>query len=285
MPVPLRRKYGFWVVHQPLFCQFLGIYGQQQTPTIIDQFAKVLLAEYRYGSILHLQLPVMGSCFTQKPFQVRQCHTHLLPLQRPYPDLYTKYAPDTRRHLRQAKAAGWAVEASTELTPLLELFKTNHAATIPGGVGDWAYDGLKNVVQGLQKRGLVTIRYALRDGKPEAGVLFAHTDNRAVYLFNAASRVGRKHHARTLLIDQWIHEMSGRMSYEFDFESPEKESIARFYQKFGATPSTYLALRWSRLPLLSRSILRLKKWFQRVYRAKPGAISEIWGAASGRRIA
>ncbi|KAB7730523.1 GNAT family N-acetyltransferase [Rudanella paleaurantiibacter] len=264
MPVPLRRKYGFWVVHQPLFCQFLSIYGPQITTPIADQFARVLLTEYRYGSILHLQLPVATPGFTEGPFLVQEYHTHLLPLQHPYPHLYQQYAPDTRRHLRRAKAANWTVETSTDLTPLLNLFKAHHAGTIPGGVAEWAYDGLNNVVQALQKHGMVTLRYASRDGKPEAGVLFAHTGNRVVYLFNAASAVGRKHHARTILIDQWIQETSGRRVYVFDFESSEKRSIARFYKKFGTVPSGYLVLRWNQMPKLFRGILALKNWLLRL---------------------
>ena len=63
MPVPLRRKYGIWVVHQPLFCQFLGVFGAKLTPDLEDDFARALLKHYWYGSIFYLRLPEKNSPF------------------------------------------------------------------------------------------------------------------------------------------------------------------------------------------------------------------------------
>jgi hypothetical protein len=265
MPVPLRRKFGIWVVHQPLFCQFLGVFGAEITPDLGETFARTLLKKYHYGSLFHIKDQPALTEIGQQGFSSQQAHTHLLDLSLPYETLSKHYSSDTRRHLRQAQAAQWLVQDSTDPAPLLALFRQHHARQIPGGVGDWAYSLFENLFAELQKRGLATLRYAIWEGIVEAGVLVVKSDNRVIYLFNAASERGRKQHARTLLIDQVIQEQAGRKNRMFDFESPEKESVARFYRGFGTTESPYWAVRWNRLPWLVRKTLpKLRSLLQAV---------------------
>ncbi len=265
MPVPLRRKFGIWVVHQPLFCQFLGVFGAEITPNLVEAFARTLLKKYRYGSVFHINSSPAFAEMGLQPFSSQQAHTHLLDLSNSYQTIHGNYSSDTRRHLRQATAFGWVVQESTDPAPLLALFWQHHARQIPGGVGEWAYELFENLFGDLQKRGLATLRYAIRAERIEAGAVFIESDNRVIYLFNAASEVGRTHHARTLLIDQVIQEQAGCERVMFDFESPENESITRFYQGFGATESPYWTLRWNRLPwLLRNSLPKLRSLLQAV---------------------
>lgn len=150
---------------------------------------------------------------------------------------------------------------STNPEPLITLFQQNHTAGIDGGVADWAYDILRNLITELSKRKLITLRYACRNGRIDAGALFVYEGNRIIYLFNAASETGRRGNARTLLIDQLIQEKAG-MELVFDFESPEKLAIRDFYRSFGAVEEPFYELRWNRLSLVenllrvSRSMLR-----------------------------
>lgn len=247
MPVPLRRKRGMWVVHQPLFCQFLGVFGTNLTPNLVNAFAQKMLQQRWYGSILHLSPPFPPHSELFLFHSPTVCHTHLLDLSRSYETLYHHFSPDTRRHLRQAKTADWEVQESNDPRPLLSLFRHYQADRIPGGVGEWAYALFEHLFEELQKRRFATLRYALRSGQIEAGAVFVQSDNRIIYLFNAASELGRRNHARTLLINQMIREQAGCEGRLFDFESPEKESIARFYKGFGAEPSPYVVVRWNRL--------------------------------------
>lgn len=255
MPIPLRRKFGIWVVHQPLFCQFLGIFGANVTPEITNLFAEALLKRYRYGSIFHLHLPNQAGLFQALPFNVTRFDTHLLDLSVDYKTIYQNYSSDTRRHLRKAQATCWLLQESIDSEPLLSLFRQYHAGQIPGGVGEWAYRLFENLFGELLKRGLASLQYAVLDGKIEAGAVFVECDGRIIYLFNAASEKGRQHHARTLLVDKQIQERVWRDGLMFDFESPETESIAQFYRGFGATESSFMGMRWNNFPWLLRSLL------------------------------
>ena len=257
MPVPLRRKQGFWVVHQPLFCQFLYVFSPDKTfdPT---PFLQAVQQRYRYGSML---------CVRRYPHSsldfniVRQRATHVLDLSVSYETIAHTYTHDRKQNLRRAVNYGWTLVDSTDPEPLLRLFRHHHANSIDGGVGEWAYASLNRLIQALQQRGLATLQYALRNGQIEAGALFVQEGNRIIYLFNAASETGRRGNARTLLIDQIIRANAGK-SVLLDFESPQKESIVNFYRSFGATEAVFCEVRWSRLTVVERVVKGLLTWIR-----------------------
>lgn len=257
MPVPLRRKFGTWVVHQPLFCQFLDIFSSGETldPT---PFLRAVQQRYRYGSVLCIHPSPNPSLNFDS---IRQRTTHVLDLSAGYETIAQNYTRDRQLNLRRAERYGWIIVDSTDPEPLLALFRRYHAAGIDGGVGDWAYDILRGLILVLQARGLAIIRYALYDGRIEAGALFVREGNRIVYLFNAASEAGRRGNARTLLIDQVIRDTASQPVL-FDFESPQKASIASFYRSFGAAEDVFQEVRWNRLRWPERVAKALLTWLR-----------------------
>lgn len=253
MPIPLRRKFGRWVVHQPLFCQFLGVFAQEVTidPTTFYRFIQ---ERFRYGSKLSLgETTIDPNCFER----IKPQYTYVLDLRTSYETIASNYSRDRRLNLRRAQAVDWQVIESDEITPLIALFRTYHASSVQGGVSEWAYVILTKLYEVLCKRQLTTLRYALLDGQIEAGALFVQEGNRIIYLFNAASTKGRTGNARTLLIDQLMQERA-QQPLLFDFESPEKSSIAQFYRSFGAVAETYQTVSWNRLTCIERTLLRIK---------------------------
>ncbi|MFD2571657.1 GNAT family N-acetyltransferase [Spirosoma soli] len=260
MPVPLRRKCVLgidydWVVHQPLFCQMLGVFSYD-TSVDIDLFLCTLYQRYRYCSTLSInRQPVGGSPLAS--FLIKRLGTHVLDLSIGYQALFRNYTKDRKLNLRRAKAAQWVVIDSFDPTPLVTLFRANHAVGIPGGVAEWAYDTFISLVQELHRRQLITLRYATYSGRIEAGALFVREGNRVIYLFNAASEAGRRGNARTLLIDQVLQDYAGKPMV-FDFESPEKPSIVSFYRSFGAVEEPFEMICWSRLSQLERGLLQVR---------------------------
>lgn len=259
LPVPLRRRWGRWVVYQPLFCQFLAIFSAQ--PVDPKPFLDALVTRYRYASrlCLYLTAPLPN---VPDYVQQRVLHTHVLSLN----GIVPLYTPDRRMNLRRAhrrvaQTPNWQVVESADVQPLLTLFRENHAGTI--GAGEWAYALFAQLFRALQDRGLGTLHYACVDdlaqagqAVPVAGAFFAEQHGRIVYLFNAANAQGRHLNARTILLDEAIRSATGL----FDFESPERPGVVQFYKSFGATPAPYLQLSWNRLTLLenlSRQLIRL----------------------------
>lgn len=257
MPVPLRRKFGVWVVYQPLFCQFLGVFSPNESldPT---PFFRAVQQRYRYGSVLCLRPdphPLVGFDLVQ------QRTTHLLDLSVGYQTIARNYTRDRKQNLHRAEHYGWTLTDSTDPEPLLTLFRDHHANGIDGGVGEWAYAILRRLIDSLQERRLATLRYALHNDRIEAGGLFVPESNRIIYLFNAASETGRRGNARTLLIDRVIRENAGKCyagkPVRFDFESPPKKSVVDFYRSFGAVGEAYWAVRWNRLTVVEQWVRTL----------------------------
>lgn len=269
MPIPLRRKQlaGItyeWVVHQPFFCQSLAVFNRD--PSLdLTPFFRAMQLHFHYGSIFTIRHQAADPSLTQFPPQshtFRPQTTHILDLSVGYKTLSQNYTHDRSVNLRRAERFGWTVSDSGDPEPLLSLFRENHAATIVGGVANWAYDIFRNLTNELSQRGLATLRYAIRDGRIEAGALFVREGNWIIYLFNAASEIGRRGNARTLLIDQIIRENAGcRYAGEplvFDFESPEKPSIREFYRSFGAVEELLWTIHWNRLTTVERMIQRVR---------------------------
>lgn len=264
MPIPLRRKriagvLYRWVVHQPFFCQVLGVFSCNES---LDPqpFFDLMTRQFRYGSSYVARRPFAN---TDQTIDHRFYTTHILNLQVGYEALYQNYTRDRKLNLRRAVTVDWTIVNSADPEPLLDLFRKYHAATIEGGVAGWAYSIFRNLVDELRKRGLIILRYAMKNERIEAGALFVCANNRVIYLFNAASPVGRRGNARTLLIDQCIREKAGQKLL-FDFESPMKLSVRDFYQSFGTTEEPFLNLRWNRLNSVEKAFLTIRtNWLKK----------------------
>ena len=261
MPLPIRQKWGWQVIQQPFYCQLLGVFTNASVdPSLAgSRLLKALAAAFRYISIYSGRFS-KGVVFPET-MKERVAVTHILSLHPPYRALWQQYSQDRKNNLQLGRNFGWQTRQSLDIEPIIGLFRENHAAQIQGGVSDNAYVLLRKVADVLHRQNALRVVYAFKDEKIEAGALFAVFDRRIIYLFNAASPTGRKGNARTLLIDKIIQEYAGT-DFIFDFESPEKASIASFYRSFGATEEEYKLLTYNNLPF---PLKQLQEW--RVERA------------------
>ncbi|MFN4147800.1 MAG: GNAT family N-acetyltransferase [Runella sp.] len=253
MPLPFKKKWGFAVVQQPLFCQFLGVFTKSGVG--IAESEKLLLEalpqHFRYISIYAGRF---GSNAPFPPsFKQKTAKNYILSLGESYKSLQKNYSSDRCQNLKRAKKWSWICQESEDIEPLIQLFKTYHASQIEGGVAESAYQTLRKIFAQLLQKQVVRLHYAIRGGQIEAGVMFVVWDKRIIYLFNAASDIGRQGNARTWLIDNMIQSFA-QSDYTFDFESPAIESIAGFYRSFGATAEPYTEIRYNGLPF------PLKQW-------------------------
>ena len=303
MPVPLAKKWGFWVVKQPFFCQILGVFFRDNVKlkpeifvnqlnrlqignskdeiTNLDQ-QKIQLSRLQIGNskdeITNLDQQnldqqkiskLLESAF-KKQFRYvsiyagqnlysfdNQINTHILNLDKPYERLLEGYNKDRKKNLKTGQNFGWEIEESDDIEPIIALFKNYHANDIEGGVGGNAYRILRKLFSELKKRKIVKLLYVSKNNQIEAGALFVVFKSRIIYLFNAATGLGRKKNARTVLIDSILQQYENT-NYVFDFESPEKESVVEFYESFGTQRSTFSQLRYNDLPFPFKQIQNLR---------------------------
>lgn len=253
LPLPVCTKYSIRFIHQPLFCQFLPIFSTE----VIDNeaFFQALSQKFRLVVRFNIstQLPKHQTLLQAK-------FTHLLDLSPDYQTIHQQYSSDRKLNLKRAKQFGWQMKRSEDVEPLIQLFRANHANQIEGGVAKDTYQILRKLFAEIQKRGLGELHYACSfEGTIEAGCWFVFSGRRIIYLFNAATSLGRKGNARTFLLDSFLQEQAGK-SQVFDFESPDIHAIAKFYESFGAKPKSYWQVSYNGLSAWMNGLWRLKKW-------------------------
>ncbi len=246
MPIPIVRKFGMKVVQQPLFCQLLGVFFKENNNSLlcINHIEIAFKRHFKYVSSY-------AGLLLFEPYTTR--NTYIIDLSQSYEVIQNNYHKDRKARLKQVKKSDWAIEKSVDIKPLITLFRTNHANRIEGGVSESAYTLLAKIAQELEKKNVLELLYCSKNGVIEAGAIFVIFGGRIIYLFNAASALGRSGNARTLLIDSILNKHSNS-DLVFDFESPEIENIACFYESFGAKAQPYSAIRYNHLPFPFRQI-------------------------------
>jgi hypothetical protein len=263
LPLPVRKKWGMQVIQQPLFCQFLGFFSISEiTAYNVRDFLKVLNSHFGYISsyafhpeCFSLVHPLLSES-TDLSFDIQA--THYLGVKSNKNTIRSNYSKDRLLNLKRSFGWDWEIKDSVEIEPLLTLFQKNHEQSIHGGVNKDAHAQLHRLFLEGKKKGYLKLQYAVRQNTIHAGCLFFKYLDRTIYLFNAADLTGRKGNARTYLLDSYLQSMD--LTGTFDFESPDIDSIASFYESFGAKRHEYITIKKNKLPFPFR---QLQEWRKR----------------------
>lgn len=268
MPLTEKSKYGITFLHQPLFCQQLGIFSEEKKNSNekTSNFLTFILEKYKFVSHYHFNSNSPKGKYTfsfylssEKTTYFELRHTHHLSLAVPYSSIYKNYSADRKLNLKRATRANLQIIESKDIEPLIDMFEKDIAHKIVGGVAPNVYDLLRKLYQELQTRKLCKLLYTRNEhGQVGAGGLFVFYQNQIIYLFNAAYTTHRKENGRTLLID-YILKKYANSSYTFDFESPEIEKINYFYESFGAHAVPYSVIHYNHLPYWINVLWNIKK--------------------------
>ena len=242
LPLPVRQKFGFSYIYQPLFCQQLGIFPEP-TAFIAAEFYKLLFDKFRYIDIhLNARNP---SIQKKEELDFLPRHNYLLDLQYNYKSLERSYSTNTKRNIAKTDKNNLQYISGIRLEDYLA-FKN---ANLNDKVSKKNIEKLKSIIAFGQYKGIGEI-YGVYSTENEmcAAVYFCRWKNRVIYLNAATSEKGKKLGAMYFLVDNFIRANAER-NLMLDFEGSMIPGVARFYGGFGATPETYFQLKFNRLPL------------------------------------
>ena len=242
LPLPVRQKFGFSYIYQPLFCQQLGIFPEP-TAFIAAEFYKLLFDKFRYVDIhLNARNP---SIQKKEELDFLPRHNYLLDLQYNYKSLERSYSTNTKRNIAKTDKNNLQYISGIRLEDYLA-FKN---ANLNDKVSKKNIEKLKSIIAFGQYKGIGEI-YGVYSTENEmcAAVYFCRWKNRVIYLNAATSEKGKKLGAMYFLVDNFIRANAER-NLMLDFEGSMIPGVARFYSGFGATPETYFQLKFNRLPL------------------------------------
>lgn len=241
MPLPVRRKFGFSYIYQPLFCQQLGIFPEPNN-SIAEEFQKALFEKFKYADI-HLN---SQNHFNKKRREIEllQRNNFLLDLKYNYKSLAKSYSTNTKRNI--AKAAKNNLQYISGIC--LEDYLAFKEANLNDKVSKKAIEKLKSIIAFGQYKGIGEI-YGVYSTENElcAAVYFCRWKNRVIYLNAASNEKGKMLGAMYFLVDNFIQANAER-DLLLDFEGSMIPGVARFYSGFGASPETYFQLKFNRLP-------------------------------------
>lgn len=267
MPLPVVYRYGIPVLHQPHFCQYLGIFSQNLlTFSDTTAFIRAVWNKFSYISAYSfhpLNQRIVGQ--TLKELSTIRYSIHQTVWMSIHNVTELAYSKDRRNNLKRAERHNWELVRGLEIDTLLELFKENHTLQIEGGVSEKSYKILSKLWSELNDRQSADLLYARLKEKVQAGILLFQDGPMVIYIFNAATKNGRDGNARTWLLHRYFESKSGQ-GLIFDFESPGKESIYQFYLSFGGNKMNYITIKkdrlcfpWNLLQNLRRRLIKARR--------------------------
>ena len=265
MPLPVRKRYGFSLIYQPHFCQYLGIFSEiSLTADQVKYFLQACSLQFPYISAYSLHPKnyeaVLSEIVKVKDLNYVVHKTQIFSLQNNFQEIQKGYSADRKQNIKRSLQWNWTSQSGFEIETLIELFQSSNTSTIQGGVSLKTYRVLTELYKKLAEKRYAELNYASIDGKIHAGALFINDGQHGIYLFNAADQTGRKGNARTWLLNLFFEDNCQSIGY-FDFESAQVEQIASFYKSFGGETIPFIQISKNKLPLIIRLAQNFRKWF------------------------
>ena len=241
MPLTWRKKFGFFYLYQPFFCQQLGVFSTDPGLVSADDFMKSIPSFY---SLWDIQLNPSNIVHE---FATTLRKNYTLSLGTNYSNLSAAYSRSAKRNIEKAIAAN--VQIQTEILP--ESVVKLHQQRFGTEEGIRA-DDFQNLVSLLSK--LQSMQQAICVGATnEQGDLIASSayllyKDRVTFIINGNLPESLSNGATHYLKDYVIRKFAGS-GLTMDFEGSDNAMFARFYEQFGATcTELYPAVYTNKLP-------------------------------------
>ena len=239
------RILGFKQLFQPYLCQQLGLFSiNPLSENRIQKFIQAIPKEYRY---IDINLNDSNIIKGLDGFKVTEKVNYVLSLYPNYLKLSENYSSNLKRNLKKAERANIYSTTSIKPEDFIESFKSYHKErdkVFPPEI----YHTALRIIYNCLHRGIGFIMGAYNE-KNElcAAVFWMSNGARFINLLNFSTQYGREHGAMHHLIDLFIRSNALKPMY-IDFEGSSIDSIARFYQSFGAENHPYYNIKKNELP-------------------------------------
>jgi hypothetical protein len=241
MPLPWRRKLGFYYLYQPAFTAQLGIFGNELTSQDIQAFIKAIPSKFRLADLS------LNAANTYNLTGFKRRKNYILNLGMPYEMLVHQYNDNGKRNVKKALGFGCRVVTDIAFNEVLALAQQQ----VKGKAEKKDYLHLSALYEKLHNQLQARTYGVYLKQELLASCVFFFSHKRAYYILVGNHPNGRKFGASHLLIDNFIKEYAGQ-PIVLDFEGSDMHNIAFFYSSFGAKVEPYPAFRYNRLPAILR---------------------------------
>lgn len=244
MPLPLNDRLPLLTrITLPIFAQQLGIFTSNTiNEKLVSRFIAHIPTSYRS---VYLQFndahPIQES--THSDIHLRSNFT--LALNKPYEELYAKFSKNLKRNIKiAAKNELCICEIGNQEFAQFYLSRTEKKVIIKLQLNSFLPSLISTII--AKKHGKVWgVKNA--EGHLLGACLLTNFNGRITYLLSRSTQEGKSKRTMHFIINEIIKEYADK-SILLDFEGSEIESIANFFQFFGAIDTPYPVLSYARFP-------------------------------------
>ncbi|MCI5057125.1 MAG: GNAT family N-acetyltransferase [Flavobacteriales bacterium] len=247
VPIISKEKLGFKYLRQPLFCQQLGIYSRTQI--LKDQLESIglwLIQNYSYADInwnVDLNSDLVKS----------ERRNNILDLSSDYETLQSQYSKNHLRNIKKFQKSGGTFNIDQQYPIIADLFEKNKGASI--NTPAKFYSEFLRLASAFNKKNAIQAYKAVIDNELVAGLVTIKIEDFYILMLTASNEKGKKCGAMHALIDYFIRSNCDK-SNTLDFEGSDNDNLSRFYKGFGAKDSIYLQIKWNKLPIPLKWIIK-----------------------------
>lgn len=244
MPLTWNKKYGIHYLYQPSFTACLGVFGNEVSAELLNDFLKHVPEKFRYWDIYFNY----GNFFELPDFRLYQRMNYVLSLDKTYDSIADGYRENIKRNIKKSEQSGNLVQRNIDISLVIALAK-EQSRQFASDLSDKDFEHFQNLSKKLfaEKRA-ATYGVFSAAGELMASCIFFFSHNRAFYILPGNHPNGKTLGASHALIDAFIKDHAGQ-DILLDFEGSDISSLAFFYSSFGATEEKYSAIKLNRLPV------------------------------------
>ncbi len=242
MPLPWKRKYGFSYLYQPFFTAVLGVFGNNITPEIVEQFLDAVPKKFKYWDIYLNH----NNYYQLKNYALYDRMNYVLNLQAPYETLFEGFRENIRRNIKKSAQLKCVAKKGIDIGEVLILAKAQSAGY--ANITDDDYNRFHRLYEALHLREqAITYGVYTPAGALVSSCVLFFSHKRLYYILVGNHPNGKTIGASHALINEFIRDHAGS-DLTLDFEGSDIRNLAFFYSSFGAVPEKYVGLKLNKLP-------------------------------------
>ena len=250
MPLTFNKKYGVYYLYQPYFTASLGVFGNNISAELVDDFLKAIPTKFKYFDIyLNYQ-----NRFSLHNFNLYERMNYILPLQESYENIYRGFRDNIKRNIKKSVQLQVTITKNIPINAVLSLASEQTRAF--SKITELDFENMKSVFNYFYtEKKATTYGVYSPNGQLLSACAFLFSSKRAYYILVGNHPDSKAFGASHALINAFINDNAGK-DLLLDFEGSDIASLAFFYSSFGAMEEKYAGLKLNRLPFWM-------KWFKK----------------------
>ncbi len=245
MPLTYNKKYGIYYLYQPPFTASLGVFGNNISAELLQQFLSAIPEKFKYWDIYLNR----GNYFNLDAFGLYERINYTLQLNSSYEILFGNFKESTQRNVKKFEQLKGIIKKDIPVKEVIALSQQQSAAFTT--LTDDDFVRLTNLYNFLHKKNAALTYGAYCNEQLVASAAFFLDEKRAYYILVGNHPDGKTVGASHALINAFIKDNAGK-DLILDFEGSDIHSVAFFYSSFGAVEEKYCGIKLNRLPKLLR---------------------------------